>query len=127
MDIAAPSLPTAVVHLHLLLFVLKTNCPSAIYALSDLRIIVLAITFVYILLSPSTIQFSTICISNSSLNLLSKSSCRLSSLTVSFSDIGSKMSCVKCKLPILVSTMEFGAWKDNPINTRTKIMVSIIP
>ena len=37
------------------------------------------------------------------------------------------MSGANYKLPILASTMELSSWKDNPIDTCTKIMVGVIP
>ena len=130
-----------------------SNCPSSIYALSgttylsslQFNCLLSVYPIYYHLIDPrnhrvayfvymlpsflSTIQLSTICISNSLFNRFSKFLCRLSFSTAPFCDIRFKISCVKCKLPILLlaSTMEFGSWKDNPIDTRTRIVVGVIP
>ena len=77
-----------------------------------------------------TIYLSTICISGSLLKWISESSCLLPVLSSSitpFSDIEFAMSGAKRKLPILASTMEVSSWKDNPIDTLTKIMVGVMP
>ena len=84
----------------------------------------------YCFLEASQAHLSTICISDSSPNGISTSLfLSLSELTVlTVSCIAFESSAAKRKLPVLVSsTREFSSWKESPIETRTRMIVGVIP
>ena len=83
----------------------------------------------YCFLEASQAHLSTICMSDSSPNGISTSLfLSLSELTVPVSAIAFESLAAKRKLPVLVSsTREFSSWKESPIETRTRMIVGVIP
>ena len=73
------------------------------------------------------IHLSTICISDSSLKLNLRVIMSPLLIDNSFSDVGFAMSGAQRKLPILASPMELSSWEGNLIDTRTKMIVGVIP